>query len=185
MAALETHRRHQMNDKPISFIYRDAKGNITFRQVFNISESDDYLQAICLIAGGLRTFRKDRILEKIDDIGSVDQRLQFYKDFFDTRPLSASTSHDNWKRNVTGAFEICFTGFKAQDKNNLTKIAESNGMIVRSNVTTQLSILCCGYNAGPAKVERARHQGVMVLSESQFHSLIETGEIPVDQSTTS
>ena len=94
--------------------------------------------------------------------------------------LSALTSHNNWKRNITGALEICFTGFKAQDKNTLTKIAESNGMIVRSNVTNQLSILCCGYNAGPAKVGRARHQGVKVLSESQFHSLIETGEIPVD-----
>lgn len=169
-----------MNDKHLSFIYRDVKGNITFRQVFNISETDDYLQAICLSAGGLRTFRKDRILEKIDDIGLVDQRLQFYRNIFDARPLSALTSHSNWKRNITGALEICFTGFKAQDKNTLTKIAESSGMIVRSNVTNQLSILCCGYNAGPTKVERARHQGVMVLSESQFHSLIETGEIPVD-----
>lgn len=30
----------------------------------------------------------------------------------------------------------------------------------------------------PKKIEKARHQGVVTLSEDQFLALIETGEIP-------
>ena len=166
-----------MTKETLSFIYRDAKGNITFREVTNVSESEIYIQAICLTAEELRTFRKDRILERVAGSVNVEERLQHYRD---TIPPPNPESHSNWKRNTTGALEVCFTGFKAQDKEDLIRLAEAHGMIVRSNVTSQLNILCGGYNAGPTKTERARHQGVMVLSEHQFRGLLKTGEVPIE-----
>jgi NAD-dependent DNA ligase len=171
-----------MSEETLAFIYRDAKGNITFREVTNISESDIYIQAICLTAGELRTFRQDRILERVSGSVNVEERLEYFRNKL---PPPEPVAHNNWKRNETGALEVCFTGFKAQDKEELIRLAESHGLIVRANVTSQLNILCGGYNAGPAKTEKARHQGVMVLSEHQFRGLVETGEVPLELSSVS
>ncbi|WP_373506494.1 hypothetical protein [Thiocapsa sp.] len=73
---------------------------------------------------------------------------------------------------------MCFTGFKAQDKTELKRLAEDWGMVVRSVVASNLDFLCYGYNAGPMKMERARQQGVTILSEYQFRVMLETGEVP-------
>lgn len=51
-------------------------------------------------------------------------------------------------------------------------------MVVRGAVTINLEFLCCGYNAGPKKIEKARHHGVIILNESQFKTMLQTGEIP-------
>ena len=71
-----------------------------------------------------------------------------------------------------------FTGFKKDDKEKLFALAESEGLFVRSKVTSNLNFLCCGYNAGPAKIEKARQQGVIALTEAQFVTMLKTGEIP-------
>ena len=68
--------------------------------------------------------------------------------------------------------------FDKTEKKRLTKLAEQAGMVVRQSVTLALNFLCCGENAGPAKTEKAREQGVIILSEDQFELLLETGEIP-------
>lgn len=153
------------------FIYRDVHGNISAREVSNISESDEYIQALCHSAQALRTFRKDRILEYISDINKVELKLQFH---IENSPPPSNPI----KRNPEKKPEVCFTGFKKDDKQRLISLAESAGLYIRPSVTSKLSILCCGYNAGPAKMEKARHQGVMVLSESQFELLLKTGEVP-------
>ena len=57
-------------------------------------------------------------------------------------------------------------------------MAEGNGIVVRSTVKNNLNFLCCGYNAGPKKIEKARAQNVIALDEEQFVRLLETGEIP-------
>ncbi len=49
------------------FVYSDVNGNITGRQVSDISENDIYIQALCHKAQNIRTFRKDRILEYVSD----------------------------------------------------------------------------------------------------------------------
>ena len=167
-----------MTSESQSFIYRDAKGNISLKEVTEISENEIYIQALCLNAGELRTYRKDRILEFIVDREHASERIQHYQATLP--PPSHETHRPSWKRNTTGALEICFTGFKAADKESLQKLAEDNGFLVRQAVTAQVSILVGGYNAGPAKTERARHQGAMILSEHQFKMLLETGEIPVE-----
>ncbi|MGP2837047.1 BRCT domain-containing protein [Serratia nevei] len=63
---------------------------------------------------------------------------------------------------------ICFTGFDKTKKNELTDIANSNGFQVRSDVTKDLRYLCCGKNAGPSKVNKAKLNGALLLSEDEF-----------------
>jgi len=74
-------------------------------------------------------------------------------------------------------FDICFTGFPAKDRTELTDLAAKNDMMVRKSVVKNLDILCCGKNAGPKKLESALIQGVTVLNKTQFEHFIETGEI--------
>ena len=79
-----------------------------------------------------------------------------------------------------GTLEGCFTGFSAAAKADLAALAVGAGMFVRPAVTKKLSVLCCGPNAGPAKTEKARQQGVIILKEDEFRLLIETGEVSDD-----
>lgn len=74
--------------------------------------------------------------------------------------------------------EVCFTGFSPSDKTTLMNLAQDAGMHVAKSVTKNLRILCAGANAGSKKLEKARAQDVMVLSEAEFRRLLETGEIP-------
>ncbi|MCI5192690.1 MAG: hypothetical protein D3915_06125 [Candidatus Electrothrix sp. AU1_5] len=90
----------------------------------------------------------------------------------------SQASRVSTRRSNTSAPEICFTGFKKADKIKLVELAESEGMVVRGAVTINLEFLCCGYNAGPKKIEKARHHGVIILNESQFKTMLQTGEIP-------
>lgn len=156
------------------FIYQDARGNVTAREVENTSESGEYLQGICSRANSLRTFRLDRILEYVNS-SNIEERLAFHLEHCPPpRPKGISTKRNNAK----GKPEICFTGFKSEDKKLLEELAEQSGMFIRTSVTASLDFLCCGYNAGPKKIEKARHQRVVALNESQFKELLETGEIP-------
>jgi NAD-dependent DNA ligase len=73
--------------------------------------------------------------------------------------------------------EICFTGFKKDDKNRLTIIAQQHNMLVRQSVTVNLDFLCGGYNAGPAKKRKAEAQGALFLTEETLLIMIKTGEL--------
>lgn len=149
------------------FIYKDSKGNITTRSISKISEQGIYLQGICYSKNKPRTFRKDRIIEMLDNPYEV--RLT---------SISLGKSNPTIKQVSNDELDVCFTGFKSEDKNRLTKLAESKGMIIRKSVTVGLAFLCFGYNAGPSKCNKAREQGVIALNENEFVSLLETGEIP-------
>jgi NAD-dependent DNA ligase len=155
------------------FVYRDAKGNTTGRQVSDVSETKDHIQGICLEAGELRTFRKDRVLEFVDDPQALAARLDYHIVNSPPPPEPAIRAMP-----APGQFEVCFTGFKKGDKDRLVQMSKDAGFFVRSSVTKDLDFLCYGFNAGPKKLEKARCQGVLVLSEKQFADLIENGEIP-------
>lgn len=162
------------------FIYCDARGVISYRDIANISKTEEYIQGYCTQDNGFRTFRKDRVLEYVDEKTNVDERLKYY---ISSHPLrrEESTKWSHTKHsNTCNVPEICFTGFKREDKIRLAERAKSAGMFVRDSVTKQLVYLCCGYNAGPKKIEKSRHQGAIILNELQFVELLETGEIPED-----
>jgi NAD-dependent DNA ligase len=158
-----------VSNSSTAFIYQDARGNITAREITDISETEAYLQGYCHLANDLRTFRKDRVLEVLSNSGDIELKLKHYI-AISPPPKAPPKSHH--------LLDVCFTGFKSEDKKRLKEMAESTGMVVRSSVTRSLNFLCCGYNAGPKKIEKARAQNVIALREEQFLQLLETGEVP-------
>lgn len=170
-----------MSDDGLMFVYVDSRGDISSRAVVRVSESDGYIQGICLMSNAFRTFRKDRVLEYVEAVDQLQDRLEYWQSPENAEAVDQAAvrgGHGVGTPHAKRGIEICFTGFKAADKERLTKSAQIAGMIVRTSVATALDFLCCGYNAGPKKIEKARHQGVVTLSEDQFLTLVETGEIP-------
>jgi NAD-dependent DNA ligase len=158
-----------VNNSSTAFIYQDARGNVTAREITDISETEAYLQGYCHLANDLRTFRKDRVLEVLASGDDIESKVKHYISI-SPPPKAPPKSHH--------LLDVCFTGFKSEDKKRLKAMAESTGMVVRSSVTRSLNFLCCGYNAGPKKIEKARAQNVIALNEEQFVQLLETGEVP-------
>jgi NAD-dependent DNA ligase len=74
---------------------------------------------------------------------------------------------------------VCFTGFSQADKDALSALAIDAHLRVVSGVSSSLSFLCAGENAGPAKLAKAKDLGVLVMDRAQFMSFLETGEIPI------
>lgn len=161
----------------MKFIYRNARNETKIQHIDNVSITDDYYQGYCLFEDKLKTFRIDRILEMLSGKEDAEERLQYHKE----NGPPVREVQDRIK-NKDGKPEICFTGFRAADKSSLVSLAEENDLFVRTSVTKKLDFLCCGYNAGPTKIETARHQGVVILTEYQLRELLETGEIPEQQS---
>ena len=58
---------------------------------------------------------------------------------------------------------ICFTGFGKKEKNELMEIAEKRGFIVKGDVIKGLCYLCCGENAGPSKISKAKQNLVHLI----------------------
>lgn len=74
--------------------------------------------------------------------------------------------------------EVCFTGFGVSEKAELCETAKRANLKVVKSVTKSLSLLVCGANAGPMKLERAGAQGVVLLDADEFRAFLGTGEIP-------
>jgi NAD-dependent DNA ligase len=151
------------------FVYVNAKKQVNAYTLYNVSESEEHFQGVCNKSNQLKTFRKDRIVK---DCSSYDLALV---DLSEYKGIELQAFSKKPKLNL---FEVCFTGFKKDDKERLISLATDNKMSVRASVTQNLQILCCGYNAGPKKVDSARMKGVVILDEKQFELLVETGEVP-------
>lgn len=74
---------------------------------------------------------------------------------------------------------VCFTGFTAADRDALAALATDARLSVVASVNKSLAFLCAGDNAGPAKLAKAKEQGIAVLTRAEFVNFLETGEIPV------
>lgn len=157
--------------KEMHFVYINAKARIDAYSIINISHSDNHIQGICQSAHSIRTFRKDRILHVFP---SAEEAKHACKSFLPENFVHLTKV----TKPRPQTFDICFTGFKKSDRERLTIISESNDLKVRNSITQNLQILCCGYNAGPSKVNAARMKGVIIIDETGFMHFIETGEIP-------
>jgi len=155
------------------FIYLNAEGIYGAHSIYHVSSSTDHFQGICCTAKEIRTFRWDRVLEQCcSQQAAIDNLSKHIPENY-TPPI-----RKKGKSPQKAGSDVCFTGFKKEDRLKLTELAVQHGMVVRNSVTKQLQVLCCGYNAGPTKVMTARMQGVLVMDIDQFNALIETGEIP-------
>lgn len=74
---------------------------------------------------------------------------------------------------------ICFTGFSPSEKTELSQLASGAGLRVVTGVSSVVSFLCAGANAGPVKLEHAHDYGIPIMSRAQFLHFLDTGEIPM------
>lgn len=155
----------------LRFAYRDAKGRETRRALSTATESDDYIRGIQASDGAFRTFRKAQVIKYFDDEAAFQA-----SHFPDPTPDGSRWSAK--PKAATGP-EIAFTGFPARLRADLETRASQAGLLVRKGVTTKLSFLCTGPNAGPAKVASALDMGVVLMDQEAFGWMLETGEIPV------
>ena len=179
----------------IYFVYITTKNRIAAYALSNPMLCGDYIQGYCTTRGGYRTFRAERIFDFFESLEQAENHVKKLRNTvlsdssFDGW-YSSRTNEKRYKRyespgmlqplDFSGLMEICFTGFKKADKERLILQAKEAEMIVRQDVTTNLHFLCCGYNAGPAKMEAARKKGTMILREPEFLALIDTGVLPDD-----
>lgn len=83
------------------------------------------------------------------------------------------------KRRKKAGPEVCFTGFPPSERKQLEDVARTAHLEVVTGVTRSLKYLVTGPNAGPAKLQKAREQNVILLNVGQFRDLLETGELPI------
>lgn len=74
---------------------------------------------------------------------------------------------------------ICFTGFDKATKNELIDIAEDLGFTIRTNVVNGLNFLCCGSNAGPSKINKAKEISATLISEAEFRAFSSNADLVV------
>ena len=111
-------------------------------------------------------------------------RILSAKSPFSPEEISAMSDAEGWdwiyanaKPRKEKLTQVCFTGFSAAEKSELTALAQAANLEVVGSVTRNLAFLCVGENAGPDKLEKAREQGNQILTREQFLHLLETGEV--------
>lgn len=150
----------------LRFIYTDAKGNTTERELTRWSETAEHIQGRCEQDQFPRTFRKDRILQFL--AGSELLNKQVAPPVLRPAP----------KLEPGVRPQILFTGFKADHRSQLERVATEQGLRVMKTPGKSLTYLCIGANAGPTKVDKAREAGAFILNELELQTLFETGELP-------
>ncbi|MDV7023300.1 hypothetical protein R4P48_11490 [Atlantibacter subterranea] len=153
------------------FVYINASAHIGAHSINSVSHSENHIQGICHLTQSIKTFRKDRVLK---NYSSAHEAQQACSSFLPEHYLHLTKI----TKAKSPTFDVCFTGFKKADKERLIEVAEAHSLTVRSSVTQNLQMLCCGYNAGPSKVTTARMKGTVIIDEEGFVHFIKTGEIP-------
>lgn len=152
-------------DGRLRFIYEDANGNTSAREVSDFSDDGVYIEGFCHSRRALRTFRRDRVVEYLEGeellVPMIDPDDVVDEPFAD-RP----------------GMEILFTGFSEDERFDLEADAEDAGLVVRKTVTKNLAFLCAGPRAGPSKLSKARAQDCTILDKTQLKRMLWTGELP-------
>lgn len=158
------------------FVYQDAEGNISYKEILVEERTDDYLEGHYLDTGARRTFRLDRILETMTELDDPDERVLHYQANAD--PVKERVERLRRYKGRRGLV-ICFTGFKSTLRSELEANAFDAGFHVVKSVTQDLSFLVVGDTAGPAKLSKAEGMGVQILDEQEFALMASTGEVPL------
>lgn len=152
-------------DGRLRFIYEDANGKTSTREVSDFSDDGIYIEGFCHSRQALRTFRRDRVVEFLEGeerLGPMIDPEDFVEKPFADRP----------------GMEILFTGFSEDERFDLENDAADAGLEVRKTVTKNLAFLCTGPRAGSSKLAKAREQGCTILVKSQLERMLLTGELP-------
>lgn len=179
----------------IFFSYVTTKNKVSAYALSAPLEVGRYIQGICSSSGNYKTFRTDRVIGFFGCMEDAETYAGKVREFLVSEPNAKELplfvierkKHKKYESpgmlkplDFSGPLEICFTGFKKEDKERLASVAADSGMVVRKDITVNLHFLCGGYNAGPKKLEVARKKGTMILREDELLALISTGELPDD-----
>jgi NAD-dependent DNA ligase len=171
----------------IKFTYKDAKGNVTSRELVQWSENSLYLQGRSSSDTFPKTYRKDRIVEVLlgaelllNDAAPPAPKLKPKPAPIGfTIAMSAAVASTPRPKTPSGGInQILFTGFAAAFRAQLEQQAQDFGLKVMKSPGKSLTFLCYGENAGPTKVAKAQDAGAFIIDSEQFLNLIETGELP-------
>lgn len=166
----------------ISFTYRDAKGEISHRELIQWKENSLYLQGRSSVDTFPKTYRKDRIVA----FGTGEDLLlnEAAPPAPSTRTratpmeFAAAAAASGQPSTPNGIHQVLFTGFAAAQRVELELRAEQSGLKVMKTAGKSLTFLCYGDNAGPTKVIKAQEAGAFIIDSEQFLHLIQTGELP-------
>ncbi|NCB64502.1 MAG: hypothetical protein EOM52_13115 [Clostridia bacterium] len=100
----------------------------------------------------------------VDELQRMDYR-DCWKWVYKNQPPKSRRLRD-------GKPEICFTGFRPDERQELESIAEQSGYKVVKSVTTKLGVLVTGEAPGPSKLEKAKQQGTEIMDMGQFIAMI-------------
>lgn len=169
----------------IKFSYRDAKGDLSQRELIQWSENSVYIQGRSASDSFPKTFRKDRIVEVLfgeelllNDAAPPARRLPLKPKPSVLAASEAASNRPPPKTPPGGINQILFTGFAAAHRAELEQKALGFGLKVMSTPSKTLTFLCYGDNAGPSKVAKALEAGAFIIDSEQFLNLIKTGEMP-------
>lgn len=165
----------------LSFDYADRDGVLTRRTVMvhtvGVARGRTYLEGVCQERHAVRTFRTDRIIGTLEHVGSAETlsvaalvRAAGPLEKLDVEPPAREYHPGAPARPRQDA--VLFTGFHAGRRAELEELAIAAGWDVRINVGPTLDYLVAGPNAGAAKVGKAEGDGVTVISEEMFRTMV-------------
>lgn len=162
----------------VKFSYRDAKGDVTERELIQWSENSSYIQGRSQGDTFPKTFRKDRIIEFMQGEELLLNGAAPPAPKLKPSELAATAALSNPNQAANDLNKILFTGFPSTYRSELEQLAEGRGMNVVKTPSKSLTFLCYGDNAGPSKVAKAQEAGAFIIDSDQFLHLVQTGELP-------
>ncbi|MDB0511347.1 hypothetical protein [Ralstonia solanacearum] len=160
----------------LEFLYENKKGERKEYSLANWEEVGHYIEGTCVQARAFRTFRKDRVIQYLYGCDSL------LRDPKPIGPPPVRAAKGTAQQHGSDRLEILFTGFPSAQRADLERQAAGTGLHVCKTVTQGLHFLCVGPNAGPSKIRKSREQGSYIVSQTQLLLLLETGELPDDES---
>ena len=140
-----------------------------------LSESEDIIIVQDLRQDKYKTLKISNVLSHNESYETAIAMAETLQENYSI--ISKHKTDRRWK-NEDKKFEVCFTGFKKSEKDELIDLAKGNNMFLRTTVTKNLGLLVCGPNAGPAKIKMANEDGIAcVFGADGFDQFIEKGEI--------
>ena len=157
-----------------TYIDRDGAGSQRTVDVTNISQKDGatYLEGFCHTRGSDRTFRTDRILGNLTNLGTGEV-IDAEDLLLSVRERSAMTFMPGVKSDgAKWQTAVLFAGFSESEQEELEELASDAGWDVRSAVSPSLDYLVAGPSISRKLLASAAASGIKVVDQDEFRALV-------------
>ncbi len=169
-------------EPPLYVVYKNVANEVKAYAIVVKRAYSKYYYVLDVTDDCRKTFIQTSVLETADSFERAEQRAKILQaDYLVRNPRERTKTNgmrgvSRQRRKQAGQIEVCFTGFKEDEKKKLTQYAEEKGCLVRSSVTRYLNVLVCGETKGWLKVEKATDQGAgIVFGRAGFDAFLATG----------